>query len=108
VTCAKSNLNAHRVYSAPTDRTGGVIADQTIALDGTRTRHDYTVHLRLIRFRYPETGKALVFSGSKAPSDQAVLWRAGKRREDANLDRGVGICLGRHRPQTAEHRGVAH
>lgn len=29
VTRAKSNLNAHRVYSASTDRTGGVIADQT-------------------------------------------------------------------------------
>ncbi len=30
VTRAKSNLDAHRVYSAPTDRTTGVIADQTI------------------------------------------------------------------------------
>jgi hypothetical protein len=33
VTRAKSNLNAHRVYSAATDRTTGIIADQTIALD---------------------------------------------------------------------------
>jgi hypothetical protein len=61
VTRAKSNLNAHRVYSASTDRTGGVIADQTIALDGTRSRQDYPVHLRRIRFRDPETGKTLVF-----------------------------------------------
>ena len=30
VTRAKSNLNAHRVYSAATARTTGVIADQTI------------------------------------------------------------------------------
>jgi hypothetical protein len=30
----KSNLDAHRVYSAPTDRAVGIIADQTIALDG--------------------------------------------------------------------------
>jgi hypothetical protein len=37
VTLAKSNLNAHRVYSAATDRTTGVIADQTIALDGHYT-----------------------------------------------------------------------
>jgi transposase len=61
VTRAKSNLNAHRVYSSSTDRTGGVIADQTIALDGTRSRQDYPVHLRRIRFRDPETGKPLVF-----------------------------------------------
>ena len=37
VTRAKSNLDAHRVYSTPTDRTTGVIADQTIELDGART-----------------------------------------------------------------------
>ena len=61
VTRAKSNLNAHRVYSASTDRTGGVIADQTITLDGTRSRQDYPVHLRRIRFKDPETGKTLVF-----------------------------------------------
>src|SRR5882757_10598753 len=41
VTRAKSNLNAHRVYSAPTDRAAGIIADQTIALDGFATRKDY-------------------------------------------------------------------
>ena len=34
VTRAKANLDARRVYSAPTDRIAGVIADQTIALGG--------------------------------------------------------------------------
>ena len=61
VTRAKSNLNAHRVYSAETDRSVGVIADQTIALDGNRSSRDYPVHLRRIRFKDPETGKTLVF-----------------------------------------------
>ena len=61
VTRAKSNLNAHRVYSAATDRTTGVIADQTITLDGYYTSRDYPVHLRRVRFRDPETGKTLVF-----------------------------------------------
>jgi hypothetical protein len=61
VTRAKSNLNAHRVYSAATDRTTGVIADQTIALDGRYTKRDYPVYLRRVRFRDPETGKTLVF-----------------------------------------------
>jgi hypothetical protein len=61
VTRAKSNLSAHRVYSAPTDRTTGVIADQTIALDGPRTSQDYPVHLRRIRFRDAEKAKSLIF-----------------------------------------------
>jgi hypothetical protein len=34
VTRAKSNLDARRLYSAPTDRTTGIICDQTIALNG--------------------------------------------------------------------------
>ena len=61
VTRAKSNLNAHRVYSTATDRTAGVIADQTITLDGYYTSRDYPAHLRRVRFRDPETGKTLVF-----------------------------------------------
>ena len=61
VTRAKSNLNAHRVYSAATARTTGVIADQTITLDGYYTSRDYPVHLRRVRFRDPKTGKTLVF-----------------------------------------------
>jgi Domain of unknown function (DUF4372)/Transposase DDE domain len=61
VTRAKSNLDAHRVYSAPVDRTTGVICDQTITLDGYQTRQDYPEHLRRVRFRDPETAKSLVF-----------------------------------------------
>jgi Domain of unknown function (DUF4372)/Transposase DDE domain len=61
VTRAKSNLNAHRVYSAASDRASGVIADQTIALDGLTTRQDYPDHLRRIRFRDPDSQKTLIF-----------------------------------------------
>ena len=61
VTRAKSNLDAHRIYSAPTDRTIGVIADQTIALDGSRTSLDYPVHLRRVRFHDTEKAKTLIF-----------------------------------------------
>jgi len=61
VTRAKSNLDAHRVYSSATDQTTGVIADQTIALGGVRTSKDYPVHLRRVRFRDAETKKTLVF-----------------------------------------------
>jgi len=61
VTRAKSNMDAHRVYSAPTDRSIGIICDQTISLDGPQTKRNYPEHLRRIRFKDPETGKTLVF-----------------------------------------------
>src|SRR3984885_3443962 len=61
VTRAKSNMKAHRRYSAPTDRTTGIVCDQTIALDGQYSRQHYPERLRRIRFRDAETGKMLVF-----------------------------------------------
>jgi transposase len=61
VTRAKSNMDAHRVYSAPADRSAGVISDQTIAMDGYVTQQHYPAHLRRIRFKDPETGKTLIF-----------------------------------------------
>ena len=57
VTRAKSNMNAHRVYSAPTDRATGIICDQTIALDGHYTSQHYPEHLRRIRLRDAEIGQ---------------------------------------------------
>src|ERR1700758_5611597 len=61
VTRAKSNLKARRRYSASTDRTTGIICDQTIALDGHYAKQHYPERLRRIRFRDAETGKRLVF-----------------------------------------------
>jgi len=58
---AKSNLDAHRVYSASVDKSAGIICDQTIALDGHLTHQHYPSHLRRVRFKDPETGKTLVF-----------------------------------------------
>ena len=57
---AKSNLDARRLYSAPTERRTGVICDQTIALNGFYTSMGYPEHLRRIRFK-DETGKRLTF-----------------------------------------------
>ena len=128
VTRAKSNMDAHRVYSATTDRAAGIIADQTIALDGYATRKDYPVHLRRVRFRDPESGKTLVFLTNQfafsaaticalyksrwqvelffkvdqaASSDQTVLRHVGQRGEDANLGRGFRLRSRRHRQETS-------
>ena len=61
VTRAKHGMDAHRVYSMPTDRNAGVICDQRIALDGFYISQDYPEQLRRIRFKDTESGKTLVF-----------------------------------------------
>jgi len=61
VTRAKRNLDARRLYSAPVDRSTGLISDQTIALNGFYVAKHYPAHLRRIRYRDSETGKILVF-----------------------------------------------
>jgi len=61
VTRAKSNLDARRLYSAPTDRASGIICDQTIALNGYYSRQHYPDHLRRIRLRDPESIRTLMF-----------------------------------------------
>ena len=61
VTRAKSNLDAHRIYSAAVDRSTGIICDQTIALNGYYSQRHYPDHLRRIRFKDAETATALVF-----------------------------------------------
>ena len=40
VTRAKRNMNYHRVYSRAVDKTTGVRADQSVALNGFYTRKD--------------------------------------------------------------------
>jgi transposase len=85
VTRAKSNLHAHRVYSAPTDRAGGVIADQTIALAGNRSSQDYPVHLRRIRFNDPGTGKTLVFLTNQTTLPASTICDLYKSRWQVEL-----------------------
>jgi IS4 transposase len=61
VTRAKKGMDARRVYSAVTDRSSGVICDQRIVFNGFYAAKNYPEHLRRIRFKDPESGKALVF-----------------------------------------------
>jgi hypothetical protein len=85
VTRAKSNLNAHRVYSAATDRTTGVIADQTIALDGHYTKQDYPMHLRRVRFKDPKTGKTLIFLTNMTTQPASTICELYKSRWQVEL-----------------------
>ncbi|GAB1232499.1 IS4 family transposase [Ferrigenium sp. UT4] len=85
VTRAKSNLDAHRMYSAKTDRNLGIICDQTIALDGVLTRRDYPEPLRRIRFKDQETGKTLVFLTNNFTLPAATVCALYKSRWQVEL-----------------------
>jgi hypothetical protein len=61
VTRSKEGMDARRVYSHPVDRATGLICDQRVMLNGFYSAKNYPEHLRRIRFKDPESGKALVF-----------------------------------------------
>jgi len=85
VTRAKSNMQYHRVYSHAVDKTTGVIADQTIALDGFYARKHYPQHLRRITFRDPETAKRLVFLTNHFALPAATIAALYKQRWQVEL-----------------------
>src|SRR5712691_8209055 len=85
VTRAKSNLDAHRVYSASTDRATGIIADQTIALDGYATSKDYPDHLRRVRFKDPESDKTLMILPNQFALPAASICALYKSRWQVEL-----------------------
>ena len=85
VTRTKSNMNFHRVYSAKTDRSIGILCDQTIALDGSRTKQNYPAHLRRVRFKDPETGKTLVFLTNQMTLPATTICALYKNRWQVEL-----------------------
>jgi hypothetical protein len=85
VTRAKSNMDARRIYSAPSDRANGIICDQTIALAGIETSEHYPEHLRRIRFKDPETDKTLVFLTNQRMLPAATICTLYKCRWQVEL-----------------------
>src|SRR5271155_5743572 len=85
VTRAKSNMDAHRVYSAATDRATGIICDQTVALDGHYTSQHYPEHLRRIRLRDSETSRTLVFLTNQFGLPAATICALYKSRWQVEL-----------------------
>ena len=85
VTRTKSNMHYHRVYSHTVDKNTGVMADQTIALDGFYPRKHYPQHLRRIKFCDPETGKKLVFLTNNFTLPAATIASLYKQRWQVEL-----------------------
>ncbi len=85
VTRAKSNFNARRVYSAPADKTTGVVCDQSVALNGHYATQDYPAHLRRVRFKDSVTGKTLVFLTNNTTLPAHVIAQLYKSRWQVEL-----------------------
>jgi hypothetical protein len=85
ITRAKSNTRVRRVYSAATDRTTGILCDQTVALVGFYSSRDYPTHLRRIRFKDPETDKTLVFLTNNFTLPAATICALYKARWQVEL-----------------------
>ncbi len=58
---AKDNFKFKRVYSNKVDKTKGIKCDQTIKLDGVKTKKTYSCFLRRIKFYDSEQDKVLIF-----------------------------------------------
>lgn len=85
VTRAKRNLDARRLYSAPVDRSSGLICDQTIGLNGYLSSQHYPAYLRRIRYRDPDTGKGLVFLTNHTLSPAMTICLLYKSRWQVEL-----------------------
>ncbi len=85
VTRAKRGMDARRLYSEQTDRSTGVICDQSIALNGFYVSKDYPEHLRRIRFKDPESGKTLVFLTNNAMLPALTIAALYKNRWQVEL-----------------------
>ncbi|MEQ1611401.1 MAG: IS4 family transposase [Hyphomicrobiaceae bacterium] len=85
VTRARTNMDARRLYSAASDRASGIICDQTIVLAGSHSIARYPEHLRRIRFKDPETGKALVFITNQRTLPAATICALYKSRWQVEL-----------------------
>ena len=85
VTRAKSNIRARRVYSAPVDKTTGLICDQSIKLCGVNSLRAYSEHLRRVRFKDPTTGKTLVFLTNNTALPAIVIAQLYKSRWQVEL-----------------------
>ncbi len=85
VTRAKSNIKARRVYSAPVDKTTGLICDQRIKLCGVKSVRAYPEFLRRVRFKDPSTGKTLVFLTNNTSLPAIVIAQLYKSRWQVEL-----------------------
>lgn len=80
VTRAKSNMSFYVSASRPVEKGSGLRADQTIRLNGPKTRKLYPDALRRISYLDTETGKTLVFLTNNFEIEAIVVAKIYKAR----------------------------
>ena len=86
VTRAKSNMEFHRVYSAPDgSRAPASSAIRPLRSMASTPEQDYPAHLRRVRFKDPETGKTLVFLTNQMTLPAATICALYKNRWQVEL-----------------------
>lgn len=85
VTRAKQGFRFGRLYSAPVDKTDGILFDQTIRPTGIRTGKNYPGRLRRIGFRDTETKKRFVFLTNNFTLPALIIARLYKSRWQVEL-----------------------
>jgi len=85
VTRAKINMSYYVRESRPVDKSVGLRSDQTIRLNGSRTKSLYRRDLRRISFLDTETGKRLVFITNNFEIDAIVIAKIYKARWQIEL-----------------------
>ena len=85
ITRAKDNMKYKRLYSAPTDRSTGVICDQTIVLLGFYSRKDYPDKMRRIKYKDPETNITYEFITCNFKTEATTICKLYKQRWQVEL-----------------------
>jgi hypothetical protein len=85
VTRAKKTLQCRCREQQPVDKATGLRCDQTIVLTGPKSRNEYPVPLRRIKFVDPDTGKRLVFLTNNFVLDALTIAKLYKCRWQVEL-----------------------
>ena len=85
VTRAKANMSYYVRESRPVDKSAGLRSDQTIRLNGTKTKTLFPHDLRRVSFLDEESGKLLVFVTNNFEIDALVVAKIYKARWQIEL-----------------------
>lgn len=85
ITRAKDNMKFKRLYSAVTDRSTGVICDQTIVLLGFYSKKDYPDKMRRIKYKDAETNITYEFITNNFKTEAINICKLYKQRWQVEL-----------------------
>lgn len=85
ITRAKDNMKFKRLYSAATDRSTGIICDQTIVLLGFYSKKDYPDKMRRIKYKDAETNITYEFITNNFKTEAINICKLYKQRWQVEL-----------------------